>query len=968
MTVYLDSVITEYYNGSAWVDITNYVVGDIKGNNGLGGWRPENRVAVLGTLNITLNNKGKLFSPMGGDAVRGLTTLTGFNKGAKIRIRGPFRTRNDVIWTGRIISINSDDLNWGNEQVRLMAADWMSVPVNYPMAGATIALNQKIDQAMTLILARLSQQPEATDFDIGTNIFPAVFDNVQRKTMALSEFTKLANSELGYIYPKQDGTLVAENMLARTGVRALDQVWVQPDTDAFLLMEDGNFLLLETGGRIILDEGVLENAAIASDAEGYSILLGEGDLLNASIIRAHPVVTDTSLKVLYSLGTPLFIPEGQTVTFSAHYTDPSGLSQVSGTNMQAPEATTDYLANTTKGGGGTNKTGDQVVTATYYGDIVYYSIFNNANQGVWLNFLQARGYGIYYGNSIESTIEDATSQSAYGYAPFQFDMRYQKDTYLANMYGLSVIEEYKNPKSRIISMKYLANLNRNHMMSFLMLTIGSLILGTEDRSGISNHYYITDRDFTIKQGGIINIEYGVKQNDSYLSGGLLPLTVRFYGSGSKDAINYGYLPHVSNISQRSFSFWVYPKESDSTLIGYGLEYRIIIQGANPYIRVAQNHSTTIGLWDTPNNSMKLGEWNHVVITHDTSLSSVAAPLVYVNGVLKAITVSSTPVGTVADETGTEFVLANSHSSIFDYVEPLDGKLFDPRVYNRILTAAEAVTLYNAGVANESLVTSGIVFQGLAIYADQAGDFQEGHILTSDERLVDNALRTVGMPNGSPRIVPMYINNVLHMNGADASNTFTDIVGVVWTAHGNAQIDTAQYKFGGASAIFDGTGDYIDTPDDADFTFGSVDFTVDLWVKYGGGLFYLFGQGPYAASYPPNFSLSSVFAMINSSIFSVNFVNGSTVWTASKPATLNDNNWHHLAMIRHGNNLYAAVDGVFGVARDITGLSANDSANKFSIGSLGEYVASFGFTGWIDEFRVTKKALWTADFTPPTVEY
>ncbi|MBL0320735.1 MAG: hypothetical protein IPP74_15780 [Alphaproteobacteria bacterium] len=198
----------------------------MKGNNGLGGWKPDQRVGTLGILNITLNNKAKLFSPMGGDAVRGLSTLTGFNKGAKLRITGTFRNVTEEIWTGRIMSIDSDDKNWGNEQVRLMAVDWMNVPSNFPMKAATIGLNKRIDEAMTTILSRLSVQPEATSFATGSFTFPAVFDNVQRKTMALSEFTKLANSELGYIYVKHDGTLVAKSMLTRHGWRALDQVWI----------------------------------------------------------------------------------------------------------------------------------------------------------------------------------------------------------------------------------------------------------------------------------------------------------------------------------------------------------------------------------------------------------------------------------------------------------------------------------------------------------------------------------------------------------------------------------------------------------------------------------------------------------------------------------------------------------------------------------------------------------------------
>src|SRR5262249_33755527 len=43
---------------------------------------------------------------------------------------------------------------------------------------------------------------------------------------------------------------------------------------------------------------------------------------------------------------------------------------------------------------------------------------------------------------------------------------------------------------------------------------------------------------------------------------------------------------------------------------------------------------------------------------------------------------------------------------------------------------------------------------------------------------------------------------------------------IWTAGGNAQIDTADFKFGGASGLFDGSGDYVTTPAHADFQLGS----------------------------------------------------------------------------------------------------------------------------------------------------
>jgi hypothetical protein len=478
--------------------------------------------------------------------------------------------------------------------------------------------------------------------------------------------------------------------------------------------------------------------------------------LNASIIRAHPVITDTSLKVLYKLGTPLPVPSGQTATFSAHYTDPSGLSQVSGTNMQTPVATTDYLANTEADGSGTNETANIVVTATYYGDTVYYSILNNAGSGVWITFLQARGYGIYYGNSIESTVDDTTSQTDHGYFPFQFDMKYQKDAAIADTYGRAVIEEYKFPKSRITKMNYLANLNKNHLVSFLMLTIGSLILGTEDRSAISNHYYITDRAFTIKQGGIIHVEYGLKQNDSYLSGGLEPVAVEFAGGTSTDALVFGRLASVNNISLRTYAAWIYADVIPSSVSDYDVVYHIRANGGANYIFLNGDRlsfwcgfSVAGGAWRTDAFPFSTGAWNHIAVTFDDSSAS-NDPVIYINGVSVTVNETTAPSGTVRSTENGVLNIGNTQgagSSVFDHA--LDGKIFDFRIYNRILTPAEVQILSNAGVSDHTLVTNGLVFQGFATYADRP--LTAGTVLTSTDRLVENIIRAVGVPNGSPTI-------------------------------------------------------------------------------------------------------------------------------------------------------------------------------------------------------------------------
>jgi len=72
----------------------------------------------------------------------------------------------------------------------------------------------------------------------------------------------------------------------------------------------------------------------------------------------------------------------------------------------------------------------------------------------------------------------------------------------------------------------------------------------------------------------------------------------------------------------------------------------------------------------------------------------------------------------------------------------------------------------------------------------------------------------------------YTKLLLHMDGADGSTTFTDEAGHTVTANGNAQIDTAQNVFGGASGLFDGSSGYLTVPDSEDWNFGTGDFTFD----------------------------------------------------------------------------------------------------------------------------------------------
>lgn len=69
------------------------------------------------------------------------------------------------------------------------------------------------------------------------------------------------------------------------------------------------------------------------------------------------------------------------------------------------------------------------------------------------------------------------------------------------------------------------------------------------------------------------------------------------------------------------------------------------------------------------------------------------------------------------------------------------------------------------------------------------------------------------------------------NGTDGATSSTDesIAAHTLTFNGDAQIDTAQSKFGGASLLLDGTGDYVTAADSADWNF-TAEFTIEAWVR------------------------------------------------------------------------------------------------------------------------------------------
>jgi hypothetical protein len=224
-------------------------------------------------------------------------------------------------------------------------------------------------------------------------------------------------------------------------------------------------------------------------------------------------------------------------------------------------------------------------------------------------------------------------------------------------------------------------------------------------------------------------------------------------------------------------------------------------------------------------------------------------------------------------------------------------------------------------------------------------------------------------------IDSYTKLMLHMDGTDASTTFTDESSNAKsvTAYGHAQIDTAQSKFGGASALFDGAGDDYLYANSHDFTFGTGAFSVDCWVRFTAlpsantGV-WLAGQ---TIANGQTYWAFEVWNLSGNMKLIIQGANGGSNLTAiiSDTITLATDTWYHVAICRSGNDHYFFLDGVQAGAPVSNSQAYPAVLAPFSSGLRPVSPTDSRLNGWIDELRVSRGiARWTANFTPPVAAY
>lgn len=252
---------------------------------------------------------------------------------------------------------------------------------------------------------------------------------------------------------------------------------------------------------------------------------------------------------------------------------------------------------------------------------------------------------------------------------------------------------------------------------------------------------------------------------------------------------------------------------------------------------------------------------------------------------------------------------------------------------------------------------------LNIGVQHAGDTQFFTGTIASVRVIKG---TAVEPSGLPTSPPTAVTNTKlltcqsnrFVDNSTSDHTITTIGNPAVSAFGPF-LTRKVYDAGvnGASAYFDGTGDYLNTPSNSDFNLSSGDWTIDGWVN-----------NKVIAANNRVFSIeggSNTYSLIRPNTdpkFDYNHVgSGSLIATSNNISFAGE--WTHFALVSNSGTITLWINGV---SQGTTTTYPDNSDTQITVAASAVRFQTSNTDGYISNFRVVNgTAIYTSAFTPPT---
>jgi hypothetical protein len=196
-----------------------------------------------------------------------------------------------------------------------------------------------------------------------------------------------------------------------------------------------------------------------------------------------------------------------------------------------------------------------------------------------------------------------------------------------------------------------------------------------------------------------------------------------------------------------------------------------------------------------------------------------------------------------------------------------------------------------------------------------------------------------------------VSLLLHADGTGSTFVDSSLTPKTVSAVGDATQSATQSKFGGKSAYFDGSGDYLSVTGSA-ATFGASDFTVEFYLYYT-------GTGTQYSIFDTR-SSSAGFVIYKATDDTLRVYAGSDIINGG---SISASTWNYIALSRSGSSMRLYLNGT----QVGSTYSALDTYSDTLLTIGADFPRNGRFTqGYIDDLRITKGTART--ITVPTAAF
>ena len=162
--------------------------------------------------------------------------------------------------------------------------------------------------------------------------------------------------------------------------------------------------------------------------------------------------------------------------------------------------------------------------------------------------------------------------------------------------------------------------------------------------------------------------------------------------------------------------------------------------------------------------------------------------------------------------------------------------------------------------------------------------------------------------------------------------------------------------------FDGSGDYLTVPTDADLKPESGDFTVEAWINYSSIPDSSYGSVIYGVCGGAGGPSGDSLAFMLKPNGHLGLIYGDAHYTGSSSTAMSSDTWYHVALVRSSGTVKLYIDGDEDYSATHSGNLNNTTDNR--IGARGG--TAMYFDGYMYDLRFTKgEARYTSSFTAPS---